>query len=125
MRPFIMRIAVLAFFFVLGSALGAFADQSAPAVSNAQNHLSTKDLMNFCRGNFDVDAGYCAGYITAVAEIMLDHTLYGQKACNHGKVRSQQLMELFQMHVNAHPDRATSPAGIATAEAMAASFRCE
>ncbi|NCC22100.1 MAG: hypothetical protein EOM26_06510 [Alphaproteobacteria bacterium] len=118
-----MRIAVLAFFFILGSTLGAFAQQGIE-ISAPESHLAGRDLLNFCHGKYDVDAGYCAGYMTAVAELLLDHPLYRMTACEHGKVRSQQLTEIYMEHLQKYPPRADVPASMAAVEAVALAFPC-
>ncbi len=93
-------------------------------LSQPQHMLSAKELMHYCSGRYDIDYGYCAGYMEAVSDIMLDHSLYNLRACSHGMVKSQQILELFRMHVTKHPEREGFPASAAVAEALSFSFPC-
>lgn len=100
------------------------ADNSGLPGGSMRGHLGARDLMNFCSGKFDIDYGFCAGYVSSISEAMLDHPLYGMEACNHGAVRSQQLLELVMTYLQEHPDRQSGPASVAVAETLASSFPC-
>lgn len=115
--PFILPI--FAGLFCFGAS--AYAQQSP---SRPQYHLSGHDLSAFCASKYDVDAGFCAGYVTAVAELMLDHALYGLRACNHGPVRSQQLMDIIKMSQRRNPAWQDAAASTSTAAALADAFPC-
>jgi len=117
-----MRLIFLLCAFVTLSA-PVFA-QSAIQVSQPQNHLTSKDLKNFCKGQYDIDYGYCAGYLAAVSEIMIDHEIYGTRACGHGPVASTQLMELMQGYYKSNPSAELQPASVATAQALSRFFSC-
>lgn len=93
-------------------------------VSNPQEHLTGRDLMNFCKGQYDIDFGYCAGYITAISEVMIDHTVYGQTACNQGPVAPQQLVDLLKERAAHDPSIELQPASAAAAQALSGYFAC-
>lgn len=93
-------------------------------ISNPGAQMSGKDLMNMCAGRYDIDYGYCAGYLAAVSEIMLEHQVYGQSACNHGPVASQQLMELYKQNMQENPTSQMQPATAATAQTISRFFQC-
>lgn len=125
-----MRI-VLALFFLLGLVIyPACAQDEAQeggyiaAVTDPQHHIATRELMNFCTGRYDVDYGFCAGYVTAVSEIMLDHTLYGYSACNHGPVKAQQLLENVGTFVRNDGGLDNRPGSVIVAAALANKFPC-
>ncbi len=114
-----MRPVIFAFVLCLLAGKAGAAEVSQPF-----NHISGRDLMNFCSGRFDVDYGYCAGYMSALSEILIDHKLYGMQPCNHGPVRSQQLMELTREYFRQNPDDMNGPASVAAVKAITRSFPC-
>lgn len=110
-----LRPAVLAAAFLIGSAAGAMA---------AEGGLAARTLSGYCNSAYDVDAGFCAGYVTALAEIMLDQPLYGFHACGHAPVRSQQLMEIAAENLRQEEDGTTGSARLKVAGTLARSFPC-
>jgi hypothetical protein len=38
-------------------------------------------LINLCQAPYDTDQGFCAGYLTAMRDIMNDYQLYGHQTC--------------------------------------------
>lgn len=102
----------------------AQAEQRMQAVSNPQAQISGRDLINFCKGQYDIDYGYCAGYMAAISEVMLDHEVYGQTACNHGIVAPQQLVELLKDSAKNNPSIELQPASAAAAQVLSGAFRC-
>ena len=115
------------FVFILSAVLffsSPLAASEVTRVSNPAAHLNGKDLINFCKGQYDIDYGYCAGYVAAISDIMLDHAVYGNTACNHGRVAPEQLKELLQAHVKRDPSSQLQPASVATAQALSRAFSC-
>lgn len=82
------------------------------------------DLSMMCTSTSDVDFGYCAGYISAHADQMLTDAVYGLRACNHQKVRSQQLVDTFNNYIELFPESKKNPAGKTVAAAIARAFPC-
>lgn len=66
---------------------------AAPAQAEPLNKAG---LLSYCQGLYDVDAGFCAGYIQAVADVMQQQAIYGQSVCNLAPVQSQQLADLVK-----------------------------
>jgi hypothetical protein len=93
-------------------------------VTSVRAQITGKDLMNMCAGKYDIDYGYCAGYLAAISEIMLTHPVYGKQACNHGPVGAQQLMELYRQNMEENPAAQMQPASAATAQTLARFFQC-
>lgn len=110
------RLFVLGFAFVIGSAAGAFAATA--------ERFSAGNLADYCASPYDVDAGYCAGYVAAVAGIMADQPIYGLRACNHQSVRSQQLMEIVGQELARDPAKSAAPARVMVAGTIAKAFPC-
>lgn len=118
------RAIVLGLFFVFGTIAGAFAGQEGGAGSVSPGRLNATDLMTLCAGKYDVDLGFCAGYMTAVADMMVDQPLYGFRACLLGPVRSQQIMDNVILKVKAMPDRGAFAARAVVADSLARAFPC-
>ncbi len=122
-----LRLLVPVLFFVFSVvAAGAFAnspqDQGVRAL--APGRLSAANLEALCDGGYDIDVGFCAGYVTAIADLMADQSLYGFRACLLGPVRSQQLMDNVTGILRASPDRARFAARTVVAESLSRSFPC-
>lgn len=112
-RPLILGMA-----FVIGTAAGAWAGEAG--------RFSGDTLASYCSSPYDVDAGYCAGYVTAIAEIMTEQPLYGFHACNLAGIRSQQLMEIVAQDLKKTDEDSVKSdnARFRTAGALARAFPC-
>ncbi len=97
---------------------------SAPAMAAGDGALSADKLKTYCAGQFDVDAGFCAGYITAVADFMKQKALPGYSVCNLSPVGSQQLMELVQSQMQEQAFDPAMPATSLTADTLARYYPC-
>lgn len=103
---------------------------SSPATASREpalphHHMSGKQLLLYCNARDDVDYGYCAGYVSALAEIMLSGPIYGFEACNHGPVGDQQLMEIARDFLQTHKEAAQKPAALLIAAAFEEHFPCD
>jgi hypothetical protein len=97
---------------------------AAPAQA-AADRLTAGELMRMCSSEHDVDYGYCAGYITAVADQMLAAgTAAGQRACNHEGIRSQQYVDVFRSYAEIFPERMKDEAKSTVAASFARAFPC-
>lgn len=106
-------------FLISGFALAALF--AAPENAAAQNHYMTaRELLHLCNSNFNTDYGYCAGYVTGIADELLD----GGRACHRVTVRSQQLRDITLRYMEKHPESLDRPARSVTAAALAANFPC-
>lgn len=95
---------------------------SVPAL--AQERMTAADLERLCSSASDLDYGYCAGYVTAVADEMTKGSLGDFRACGHVAVRSQQYIDIFKAYVAGHPGTRTDDADRAVAAAFARAFPC-
>mgnify|MGYP003377021431 CR=1 FL=1 len=122
-----VRFPIASFLFVLCAlAAQAFAGppQGQGGRALAPGRLSAANLTALCEGGYDIDVGFCAGYVTAIADLMGDQPLYGFRACLLGPVRSQQLMDNVTGILRASPDRARFAARTVVAESLSRSFPC-
>lgn len=93
--------------------------------THANDRLTAAELMRMCSSTHDVDYGYCAGYITAVADQMLSTgTAGGARACNHQGVRSQQYVDVFRAYAEIFPERLRDEAERTVAASFARAFPC-
>lgn len=83
------------------------------------------ELFSACTSHYDTDYGYCAGYVTAVADVLLQQPLYGFGACNHAPVKSQQLVDLVTLFLEDNPELQSRPAKLVVAMALARAFPCQ
>ena len=96
---------------------------TTPAAAN--DRLSAAELMQMCSSTHDVDYGYCAGYITAIADQMLSTgTAGGERACNHAGIRSQQYVDVFRSFAEVFPERLKDQAERTVAASFARAFPC-
>lgn len=96
---------------------------NSPAAAN--DRLSAGELMQMCSSTHDVDYGYCAGYVTAIADQMLSTgTAGGERACNHEGVRSQQYVDVFRAYAEIFPERLKDEAERTVAASFARAFPC-
>jgi hypothetical protein len=99
---------------------------AAPSgTDSASGPFSGAELHGMCMSDSDVDYGYCAGYVTAVAHSLLNRSIGGYRACNHANVRSQQLVDTFNSWAELFPGRLSADADTAVAAALARAFPCQ
>jgi hypothetical protein len=99
---------------------------TTPLPARAQMHgpFSAADLKGLCTSASDLDYGYCAGYVSAVAHALLETKIGGLAACNHVNVRSQQLVDTFNAWADMFPERLGEDAERAVAASFARAFPC-
>lgn len=92
-----------------------------PQKADAQGYYMTaRELLQFCNSKFNSDYGYCAGYVTGIA----DELLGGGKACHKVTVKSQQLRDITLRHIEKHPENLDRPARNIVQNALTAAFPC-
>lgn len=114
----------LRFFLPLFLVLSLFLP-SFGADASANRHVMTgEELLNLCNSRYDTDYGFCAGYVSAIANALVAGEVSGERACSHGPVRSQQLVELYRSYAEVFPENLRGPAAKNVAAAIARSFPC-
>ncbi|MEZ0222951.1 MAG: Rap1a/Tai family immunity protein [Alphaproteobacteria bacterium] len=88
------------------------------------SRLTASQLNEMCHSESNLDFGYCAGYVTAVADELLYASLGEYRACNHAAVKSQQYVDIFRNYVASYPEALGKPADLAAAAAFARAFPC-
>lgn len=117
-----MRLHRLALFASLVLLLAALAPQSARAVNS--DGLTGNDLLRLCSSKYDTEYGYCAGYISAIANMMLTSEVEGERACTRGTVRTQQLMDIYRSYAELFPENLRGSAARNVAISIARGFPC-
>lgn len=102
-------------------ALFAFA---APAAATSQNSLSGVELYKMCASKYDTDYGFCAGYVSAVANLLESESVAGFRACNLGIVRSQQFVDIFKAYAETFSGNLNAEANAVVAASLARAFPC-
>lgn len=107
------------FLLISGFTLAAFFSTAEHAKAQSY-YLTAQELLQMCNSNFNTDYGYCAGYVTGVA----DELLGSASACHKVSVKSQQLRDITVRYIDKHPESLNRPARSVTAAALAAAFPC-
>lgn len=87
------------------------------AKPSGMTSMSAGDLQGMCLSAYDVEYGWCAGYVTALAEAQ-------GGACMNAPVRSQQYVDIFKAYMEVFPEARKAGAAEAVSAAMARAFPC-
>lgn len=106
----------------------AFIILCIPVSAHAQNdgrRMTAAELAVMCSSKSDLDYGYCAGYVTSVADGMIAAgSIGGYSACNHAHVKSQQYIDVFSAYAEMFPEKLSGDAETVVAAAVARAFPC-
>ena len=117
-----MRLRRLALALPFCLAFASFAPQSARAVNS--DGLTGNELLRLCSSKYDTEYGFCAGYISAIANTMLSDAVSGERACTHGTVRPQQLIDIYRSYAEIFPENLRGSATKNVAVSIARGFPC-
>jgi hypothetical protein len=67
----------------------------------------------------------CAGYVSAVADIMGHHTVFNRRACFAPEVTNGQVADVVKKWLREHPESRHYVASSLAAEALAEAFPCK
>ena len=98
--------------------------QTAQAKSNEAAHFSGTELYAMCASKYDTDYGYCAGYVSAIANTMLTESVSGYRACNLTQARSQEFVDVYTSYADIFRDKLDGEARDTVAAALARAFPC-
>lgn len=97
---------------------------AARASNDATIQFSGVELYKMCASKYDTDYGYCAGYVSAVANLLLTESVSGYRACNLSMIRSQQYVDLFKKYAESFPSSLNDEANTAIAASLSRAFPC-
>lgn len=113
------------FYLCLFCVFGTVVSASAQSPINAPYHFTGSDLNNLCHSHYDTDYGLCAGYVTGIADVMLQQDVYGASACGHRNVKSEQLIALVNRYLENNPKAHSIPARDVVSLTLARAFPCD
>lgn len=96
----------------------------AQAKPHDQAVFSGNDLYKMCASTYDTDYGYCAGYVSAVANTLLTESVAGYRACNLTMARAQEYVDVYTSYALNFQDQLASEASQTVAAALARAFPC-
>jgi len=96
----------------------------SPSIADNKGYGTGHDLLRSCTSTYDTDYGYCAGFVTGIADVMLVGAVDGHRACNHAPVRSQQFIDITTMYMEHNKDIMNDSARSIVASALERSFPC-
>lgn len=96
----------------------------SPAKAADQVSFSGSELYKMCTSKYDTDYGFCAGYVSAVANLLATESVAGFRACNLGIVRSQQFVDIFKTYAETFRDNLGTEANAVVAASLARAFPC-
>ena len=120
------NIVLVALFMGLSMMMSSpsWAQEKAVSKASVDYFISAPDLKTYCFSAYDTDFGYCAGYVTGVADLMHEHTIYGFETCNMQMVKSQQMVDIVKNFMNKNPGQVKGNARYLVAQALSKSFPC-
>ncbi len=92
--------------------------------ASTQALVTGHDFKTHCFSPYDTDSGYCAGYVTAITDLMVEHRIYGLEACNVSFIRSQQLVDTVRLYIQKNPKSLNGTARLLVAQAISEAFPC-
>lgn len=119
-----MRLRTLAVVLPICLSLSSFAPQGTKAASVNSDGLTGTELMRLCSSKYDTEYGFCAGYISAIANAMLSGEINGERACTHGAIRTQQLIDIYRSYGELFPENLRGSATKNVAVSIARGFPC-
>ena len=99
---------------------------TAPA-NAGDRHLFNADILSkFCNSPHGApyDDGICAGYITAIADILLQESAMAKRLCVPRNLSTSDFSKLVTRHMARHPDDSRLPAASVIRAALLKAFPC-
>ncbi len=93
----------------------------------SDKHLFNADILSkFCNSPHGAyyDDGICAGYITAIADVMLREPGMAKRLCVPRNLSTSDFSKLVTRHVARYPDDKTLPASEMVRAALRKAFPC-
>lgn len=115
-----MRLAL----FPLLAIAAVFCLASGRALAQAQTPISAVQLQKMCTSRYDIDVGICAGYVTAVAEALMNENNPSQPICLSPAISPQSLMDNLLKVWSESPPGPEMTAADAVKRTLRIRFRC-
>lgn len=97
-----------------------------PVLAHAQTQtpMTAQALQKMCDSRYDIDAGMCAGYITAVAETVMQDSRPDRRVCLSPAITPQTLMDHVRNYWHDNPPAPQDLASFSVDLALRARFKC-
>ncbi|MEM7633599.1 MAG: Rap1a/Tai family immunity protein [Pseudomonadota bacterium] len=97
-----------------------------PAQASDKHLFSADILSKFCNSPHGApyDDGVCAGYITAIADVLLREPDMANRLCVPRNLSTSDFSKLVTRHIARHPDDKTLPASNVIRAALLTAFPC-
>lgn len=97
-----------------------------PAQASGKHLFSADILSKFCNSPHGApyDDGICAGYITAIADVLLREPGMASRLCVPRNLSTSDFSKLVTRHMARHPDDKTLPASEVVRTALLKAFSC-
>lgn len=116
-RSFFKTVLAASFLFLTAGPAKAAPGLPAP-------NFSGTELLKMCNSTYDTDYGFCGGYVSAIANMMIAESVAEYRACRHEQVRSQQAIDIFRSYAEIFPEMLDGEASAAVAASLARAFPC-
>lgn len=87
--------------------------------------FSGRDLLDMCTSKYDTDYGFCAGFVSAIANAMINNAIGPDRACHVENLKSQQAIEIYTNYAELFPEMMREEASKAASAALARAFPCQ
>jgi len=111
----------------LGLLTGVACGMAALPAQAGDKHLFSADILSkFCNSPHGApyDDGICAGYITAIADVLLREPGMANRLCVPRNLSTSDFSKLVTRHVARNPDDKTLPASEVVRAALLNAFAC-
>lgn len=97
-----------------------------PASAEAQTHstMTVAQLQQLCSSRYDIDVGMCAGYISAIAESLMQNNNPQERVCLSPAIGPQILIEHMQAAWQKNPPQPQDFANANVEHVLRTRFRC-
>jgi hypothetical protein len=99
---------------------------ATPAIASSSHLFNAEVLSKFCNSPHGApyDDGICAGYITAIADVLLQEPDLAKRLCVPRNLSTSDFSKLVTRHVARNPDDKRLPASKVIRTALLKAFPC-
>ena len=86
--------------------------------------LTGNTLYDLCSSEISQKKGICAGYVTAIADVLASSPLYGEEACIPTEATAGQVLDVVEQWLSQYPEQRHYTAHILAVLALSDAFPC-
>lgn len=95
-----------------------------PASAQVQSPMTVPQLQALCSSKYDIDVGMCAGYVTAVAERLMNDSNPHNRVCLSPAIAPETLVTNLEKAWQDQPPQPQDFASVSVESALRQRFRC-